>query len=656
MKRIIALLVAVSALPVLAQTSQPIVVVGGALKVIPAGNALQIPSMAGSGARCVQADAAGTLTVASAACATGGSGSVTSVNVSGGTTGLAATGGPVTTSGTITLGGTLNVANGGTGSTTAGGARTNLGVVIGTDVQAYSAKLGAYAGGDTPSAFTLGIVDSVDAAAWRSALGVGTGAGTVTSVDASGGTTGLSFTGGPVTGNGTLTLGGTLGVANGGTGAVTLTGYVKGAGTGALTASASVPGSDVSGNIGGNAANVTGIVALANGGTGGTDAASARTNLGLGTAATQNTGTSGANVPLLSNGNTWGNGQTFSRNGAAASVDLILTSDPGQYARTQFRSNGSTRWTIGKGADAESGSDAGSTFIITRYDDAGASLGNALAISRATGAVTLSSALPIASGGTGATTAAAARTALGAGTGNGTVTSVAALTLGTAGTDVSSSVANGSTTPVITLNIPTASAANRGALSSADWSTFNGKQAALVSGTNIKTVGGATLLGSGDVGTIGIGFGGTGSTTANGALINLGATTVGYNFLTLPNPSAVTFPRIDASNTVTPRTAAQMVSDIGAVPTDASGNTQSVANSGTVDFSNFSGKIIINDHTSGSIGEYLVGQGTVLPVGVIGTMSGTLAYVSGINGYRFTNTSGTTHTYVFVSIRTRPAA
>ena len=61
----------------------------------------------------------------------------------------------------------------------------------------------------------------------------------------------------------------------------------------------------------------------------------------------------------------------------------------------------------------------------------------------------------------------------------GTVTSVAALTLGTTGTDVSSSVLDSTTTPVITLNIPTASASNRGALSSTDWSTFNGKQAAL---------------------------------------------------------------------------------------------------------------------------------------------------------------------------------
>jgi len=46
-------------------------------------------------------------------------------------------------------------------------------------------------------------------------------AGTVTSVDGSGGTTGLTVTGGPITTSGTLTLGGTLAVANGGTGQTT---------------------------------------------------------------------------------------------------------------------------------------------------------------------------------------------------------------------------------------------------------------------------------------------------------------------------------------------------------------------------------------------------------------------------------------------------
>jgi hypothetical protein len=83
--------------------------------------------------------------------------------------------------------------------------------------------------------------------------------------------------------------------------------------------------------------------------------------------------------------------------------------------------------------------------------------------------------------------------------GNGTVTSVAALTLGTTGSDLSSTVATSTTTPVITLNVPTASATNRGALSSANWTTFNSKQDALVSGTNIKTINSTSILGSGNL-------------------------------------------------------------------------------------------------------------------------------------------------------------
>jgi hypothetical protein len=74
----------------------------------------------------------------------------------------------------------------------------------------------------------------------------------------------------------------------------------------------------------------------------------------------------------------------------------------------------------------------------------------------------------------------------------GTVTSVAALTLGTTGTDLSSSVANGTTTPVITLNVPTASAANRGALSAADWSTFNTKVGSVTASSPLASSGGST--------------------------------------------------------------------------------------------------------------------------------------------------------------------
>lgn len=56
-------------------------------------------------------------------------GTVTSVAFSGGTTGLSASGGPITGSGTLTLSGTLAVANGGTGATSAGAALTALGAL-----------------------------------------------------------------------------------------------------------------------------------------------------------------------------------------------------------------------------------------------------------------------------------------------------------------------------------------------------------------------------------------------------------------------------------------------------------------------------------------------------------------------------------------------
>jgi len=55
-----------------------------------------------------------------------GAGTVTSVQMAGGSTGLTYSGGPITGSGTITTAGTLALANGGTNATTAAGARASL--------------------------------------------------------------------------------------------------------------------------------------------------------------------------------------------------------------------------------------------------------------------------------------------------------------------------------------------------------------------------------------------------------------------------------------------------------------------------------------------------------------------------------------------------
>lgn len=65
-------------------------------------------------------------------------------------------------------------------------------------------------------------------------------------------------------------------------------------------------------------------------------------------------------------------------------------------------------------------------------------------------------------------------------------------------------------------------------------------------------------------GTVAIANGGTGATTAVNARTNLGATTVGDNLFTLPNPSAITFLRINADNTVSTLNAASFCTAIGA--------------------------------------------------------------------------------------------
>ena len=78
---------------------------------------------------------------------------------------------------------------------------------------------------------------------------------------------------------------------------------------------------------------------------------------------------------------------------------------------------------------------------------------------------------------------------------NGLTEQTQLLAVGTSGTDFGIS----SATATHTFNLPTASAANRGALSSSDFTTFAAKQDALVSGTNIKTINSTSILGAGNI-------------------------------------------------------------------------------------------------------------------------------------------------------------
>lgn len=60
-------------------------------------------------------------------------------------------------------------------------------------------------------------------------------------------------------------------------------------------------------------------------------------------------------------------------NGGAGSISALFT-----------QSNGSNRWVFGKNSDAESGSNAGSSFLLQAYDDSGSSLGTVFNVPRAT--------------------------------------------------------------------------------------------------------------------------------------------------------------------------------------------------------------------------------------------------------------------------------
>jgi hypothetical protein len=104
---------------------------------------------------------------------------------------------------------TIATGYGGTGQTT----YTNGQILIGNA-----------AGGLTKTTITAGSNVSVTNGDGSITIAVAGVVGSVSSVDVSGGTTGLTTSGGPITTSGTITLAGTLNLANGGTGATTVSG------------------------------------------------------------------------------------------------------------------------------------------------------------------------------------------------------------------------------------------------------------------------------------------------------------------------------------------------------------------------------------------------------------------------------------------------
>jgi hypothetical protein len=292
-----------------------------------------------------------------------------------GSTGLVTMGYGLTVSaGTVTFASALGIASGGTGGNTAAAARTALGAqttlgytpaniagdIFTGNLTVAASKMQVSSTGGVGGASVV-MQDGVNSAFWISAIGnnlrIG-GAG-----------------GGPPAGiinidnGGNVNFSTALGVASGGTGATTAAAArtALGLGTAAL-------------NNTGDFKAVGQVEDIAHGGTGATTAAAARTALGTVAKA----------------------GDSFT---GQVGISSGLTATPAAVLTTGGPNQGTLR--LGNNLDLQGGSDY--LGLVVSYG------GTTVATFGAAGLV-LATALPVASGGTGATTAAAARTALGLGT------------------------------------------------------------------------------------------------------------------------------------------------------------------------------------------------------------------------------------------------
>ena len=235
----------------------------------------------------------------------------------------AATGIPLGTAVT----GVLAVANGGTGQTS----YTDGQLLIGNSTGNTLTKASLTAGSGvtiTPGAGSIQIAFT------------GPGSGSVTSVDVSGGTTGLTTSGGPVTSAGTITLAGTLAAANGGTG-ITASGTAGNVLTSNGTSWTSA--APAAGGITYTTTKTANYTAAAN------DGVLTNTTAGAFTVTLPASPANGAQVVVADAGGTWGtNNLTVARNGnniADVAQDLVCDIS-GASVQFVYNSSGTATWEV----------------------------------------------------------------------------------------------------------------------------------------------------------------------------------------------------------------------------------------------------------------------------------------------------------------------